>query len=194
MTRRIAILGLILAPLLGGASPPIATYAMSSDSMRPNLEKGDLVGADMLEGMCGQTHPQPGDVVVYRPKDKPQPYLGRVVAGPGQTLRIRRGRLVIDGRTVPAARVAEATGGAGAVVQETLSNGRSYFTLASGEEALFDGIAPVRLGPQDWYILADNRDDATDSRIWGPFETKDICAVATVILQAKDKKRVGAKP
>ena len=53
---------------------------------------------------------------------------------------------------------------------------------------------PVRLGPQDWYILGDNRDDASDSRIWGPFENKDICAVATVILQAKDKKRVGAKP
>lgn len=192
MTRRLAFLGLILAPLLGAASPPIATYAMSSDSMRPNLEKGDLVGADMLEGMCGKTEPQPGDVVVYRPKDKAQPYLGRVVAGPGQTLRIRRGRLVIDGRTVPAARVAETPGGA--MVQETLSNGRSYFTLASGEEALFDDIAPVRLGPQDWYILGDNRDDASDSRIWGPFENKDICAVATVILQAKDKKRVGAKP
>ncbi len=194
MSRRIAILGLILAPLLGGAAPPIATYAMSSDSMRPNLERGDLVGADMPEGMCGQTSPQPGDVVVFRPKDKAPPLLGRVVAGPGQTLRIRRGRLVIDGRTVPAARVAEAPDGGGVVIEETLSNGRSYFTLARGGEALFDDVAPARLGPEDWYILADNRDDAADSRMWGPFASKDICAVATVILQAKDKKRVGAKP
>lgn len=194
MIRRIALLGLMVAPLLGAAGPPIATYAMSSDSMRPNLEKGDLVGADMLEGMCGQSHPQPGDVVVYRPKDKAQPYLGRVVAGPGQTLRIRRGRLVIDGRAVPIARIAEAPGGEGSVVQETLGNGRSYFTLASDDEALFSDVASVRLGPQDWYILGDNRDDASDSRIWGPFQDKDICGVATVILQAKDKKRVGAKP
>lgn len=190
MTRLIASLAVMtLAAAPAMAAPPVASYAVGSDTMQPTLMRGDVVGADAPEGLCGGVTPRPGDVVVYRWPGKPEPRLGRVVAGPGQSVRVRAGRLMIDGQVLATTRRDDQ------VQVETLANGASYLTLVPrGEAAMIEDTPPLRLGPGDWYIVGDNRNEAADSRLNGPFGEKDICGVATVIIAAKDQARVGAKP
>lgn len=92
------------------------------------------------------------------------------------------------------------TGRVAQVVKETLPNGRIYLTLDAGPDGPFDEVATVRVPPDAWYLLGDSRDNALDSRAppevsgFGFVPTKNICGIATVVLQAKDKSHVGRKP
>ena len=172
--------------------------------MRPTFDAGDIVGADTLKGLCGQTHPRPGDVVVHVRHGKPIPYMMRIVAGPGQMVALRRDRLIIDGRPV----VSKVVGtvpwdegvGTAQVVRETLPNGATYLTLDRGPDGPLDEVDAVRVPQGAWYVLGDNRDNALDSRVpaevggAGFVPDKDICGIANIVIWAKDKSHVGQKP
>jgi signal peptidase I len=42
--------------------------------------------------------------------------------------------------------------------------------------------------------MGDNRDNAADSRVFGPVADRDVCAVVRKIVWSKDKSRVGREP
>ena len=185
------------------AGIPLGTYQMSSSSMRPTLDDGDIVGADTLKGLCGLTHPRPGDVVIHRRRGRAGPYVARVVAGPGQRVEMLGGRLVIDGHSVRAVEVGKAAGDFGRqaqIIRETLPNGVSYLTLDLGPHETLDELGSMRVPQDNWFLLGDNRDNAADSRVAseqggaGFVPTKDICGIVNIVLRAKDKTHVGRKP
>ncbi|WP_337185872.1 signal peptidase I [Phenylobacterium sp.] len=175
---------------------PKSTYSMTAASMLPTLHEGDIVGADGWKGDCGRAKPTAGQVVIYR-RDK-QSFIARAVAAPGQTVELTGGRLLVDGRTVTTSPAGShdiemfGTVRSAPVLRETLANGASYLTLDLGPDSELDNIAPTRV--TGWYLLGDNRDNAADSRVYGPVAEADICAVATAILAAKDVSRVGRRP
>ncbi len=171
--------------------------------MRPTFEGGDWVAADTFKGICGLGHPQLGDVVVHLRNQGRVPYAARVVAGPGQTVALVHGALVIDGKPVSRAVIGEApfVGGSTAkVVRETLPNGKSYLTLDAGPGGILDDIPVTRLPADGWYLLGDNRDNAADSRLSlakggaGIVSSKRLCGTLILIINAKDKTHVGRRP
>jgi signal peptidase I len=194
--------------LIGGALAlrmllPVSTYSMASSSMEPSLRVGDIVAVRGMQARCGGARPVPGDVVVYRrPGGSSAHYMGRVVAGPGQSIALQDGRVLVDGEAVAIDQVDEITlaaPGLGFIrkatrMRETLRSGASYNTLDLGPGRDLDTIPLRRLTGTEWFVLGDNRDNSADSRVVGPIASEDICGIALRILQSEDKSRVGAKP
>ena len=182
---------------------PLASYSMSSASMEPTLTSGDVVLVLGARGLCRHPAVRPGDVVVFRkPLSGQVRYLHRLVAGPGATVSMRDGLLTIDGRPVsrrlePGVRddfPDNPPDVAPQVFRETLPDGVSYLTRDLGPDGDVDNFEPVRLGPDQWFELGDNRDNARDSRSDGPVAGKDLCGVAAWILTSKDSAKVGSRP
>jgi signal peptidase I len=196
----VAVVGVLWLSLLALAQAvrafaPIATYTVASESMAPSLAVGDVLLSSGDRTLCGDAVIAPGDIVFFR-DGRGVIYSHRAVAGPGQTVEMRAGRLFIDGRAVerrPVRRQPSASGSA-EVFRETLSNGRSYLTMDFGPRGALDDSPVTRLPADHWFVLGDSRDNAVDSRVRGPVATTDICGVAVRILSASDPERIGTRP
>lgn len=189
---------LFVANGLYSAYGPHPTYNITSDSMSPTLRPKDIVMVDGARADCGRKRLEAGDVVVFRKAGSAAPYVRRIVAGPGQTVAMQQGLLVIDGRPVPRRALGSVAAPGLPVrateVEETLPNGRRYRTYDLGPDGGLDNVPGKTVPAGSWYLMGDNRDNAADSRTFGPVPGSDICAVALKIVYAKDKARVGRQP
>ncbi|HTX11909.1 MAG TPA: signal peptidase I [Solirubrobacteraceae bacterium] len=126
-----------------------------------NPSVGDVVvfhpphGADLPGGACGNPNQGPGHSEpcdVPTPQESSQTFVKRVVAGPGDTLQITNGHVILNGKRekdpyiIPCASCTFPT--------------------------------PIKVPPGDYYMMGDNRPDSEDSRYWGPVPEKWIIGVA----------------
>lgn len=85
--------------------------------------------------------PERGEVIVFSyPLDPTKDFVKRVVGLPGELVEVRAGTVHIDG-----APLAE-----------------PYLRRTDQSSA-----APLRLGPDEYYVIGDNRPSSNDSRSWG---------------------------
>ena len=131
-----------------------------------------------------------GDIVVFKFPDQPdRDLIKRVIGLPGDTVEVRNGRLVLNGKPVKAEKrppamvpvdanvpcgiefsgfqVIEADGGAYCrlpIVRETLPNGVTYDTIDLENESSGNRYAPVRVPAGHVFLMGDNRDRSADSR------------------------------
>ncbi len=180
-------------------------FYIPSESMMPGLLKGDrLVVSKYPYGwswvspsfhvvphwqgrLFGKT-PKRGDIVIVTPPGQSDDYIKRVIGLPGDTIEVRGGRLVINGKPVKSERrppvmvpvdinvpcgiefsgfqVRAADGNAYCrlpIVRETLPNGVSYDTIDLGQSA-GDDYGPVKVPADHLFLMGDNRDRSADSR------------------------------
>ena len=132
-----------------------------------------------------------------------EPWLRRVVAGPGQTVQVIGGVLHIDGQPVKRERIDPATVPGGvpkgpfpeiSVWRETLPSGRSWLTFDFGEGGMLDDTPEIRVPERRWFALGDNRDDAIDDRMHGPTAAADLCGVVVSVVRSDEPSRVGVRP
>lgn len=176
---------------------PHAFYTFSGSSMEPTLKDGDIIAVLGAHSVCAHPALRPGDVVLYQRPGRKDPLMGRVVAGPGQTVAVRGGGVFVDGRPLRRDGVAELPtefGRPTLIVRETLPDGRAYRTLDVGPRQSGDDM-PVRQVPEAaWFVLSDNRDLGADSRTEGPVPARALCGVALSIISSEDRSHVGARP
>ena len=179
-------------------------FYIPSESMMPGLLKGDrLVVSKYPYGwswvspsfhvlpqwggrLLGKM-PRRGDVVIVTPPGQHDDYIKRVIGLPGDTIEVRGGRLILNGRQV-ASQVRPPdlipvdpnvpcgiefsgnlvrSGGREycrlPIVRETLPGGPSYDTIDLGESP-GDDYGPVRVPAGHLFLMGDNRDRSADSR------------------------------
>lgn len=189
---------LFVANALYSAYGPHPTYNITSASMGPTLQAEDIVMVDGARANCGHPGLKPGDVVVFRKAESAAPFVHRIVAGPGQTVAMQEGLLIIDGKSVPRRALGSVVLPHAPVrateVEETLPDGARYRTYDLGVDGPLDNMPAKTVPAGSWYLMGDNRDNAADSRTFGPVPGRDICAVALKIVYAKDMTRVGRQP
>ncbi|MFW5867507.1 MAG: signal peptidase I [Armatimonadota bacterium] len=134
-----------LACVLAGCGP--ANYIMMTESMAPAIEKGDIMAIDMAA--YRQEAPAIGDIVAYHAPDdrKGKLLMGRVVALAGDTVRVEEGSLHRNSEPV----------------EEPYVSGEVSYDVE--ETAVPEGHI---------YILGDNRDEARDSRAFGPVPPEHV--------------------
>jgi signal peptidase I len=114
-----------------------STY-VHGQSMEPNLHSDQRL---IVEKVSYRLHaPRRGDIVVIRLDEYEIPLIKRVVGMPGETVEIRDNRVWIDG-------IPLSEGYLSGVVQ------RNY--------------GPVQVPPDHVFVLGDNRDVSSDSRVFG---------------------------
>jgi signal peptidase I len=128
------VLGALVAAGLAVRRARLEPVLVRGGSMRPTLEPGQRLAVAPLV-----RPPARGDLVVVRSHDRE--VVKRLVGLPGERVRLRGGRLEVDGEVVPEPYLA---GGSGA------------------------GELDLRLGPAEYLVLGDHRAASTDGRDFGP--------------------------
>jgi len=161
-------------------------YRVASGSMEPTLRIGARV-------VVKEGPPAVGAIVVYHPPEGfateecgPKPHVvkfgaaacaaslpkeskiklvKRIVAGPGDEIYIREGR------------VYRKVDGSGRFVREH----DSYIRACGGSpECEFPN--PIKIPAGNWFLMGDNRRESDDSRFWGPVPTAWILGVVSAHL------------
>ena len=202
--REIKGLVWVLIAVLAFHSFVAKPFYIPSESMMPGLLKGDRLVVSKYpfgwswvspsfhvfphwEGRLLGKLPRRGDVVIVTPPGQSDDYIKRVIGLPGDTLEVRRGRLILNGRPVrsevrpPAlipidpnvpCNIAFAgsvvrSGGREycrlPIVRETLPGGPSYDTIDLGTSP-GDDYGPIKIPADHVFLMGDNRDRSADSR------------------------------
>ena len=124
-------------------------------AMTPSCKDGDIVMFDRTKKQY-----QAGDLVVFSKDGEAQ--VRRIVAIPGEKVEITEEGLFVDGYLQQEKEI----------TTETLSfeNRISY---------------PVELGEQEYFVLADQRDSAKDSRWYGSVRKEEIKGAVILLLRRR---------
>lgn len=91
--------------------------------------------------------PQRGDVIVFHPPDAPdQSYVKRIIGIPGDIITISPTAVYVNGTKLSEPYIAPLP--------------------ASGEENPTGAIPKLKLGPDQYFVMGDNRLNSRDSRFW----------------------------
>jgi signal peptidase I len=172
-------------------------FHIPSESMMPTLLVGDALfvskfsygysryslpfSPPVFSGRLWASPPRRGDVVVFRhPRDATEDLIKRVIGLPGDHIQVMGGLLYINGQPVKRERMADFLDWdeGGQPIRrwrETLPNGVSYTTLDLEDHGPLDDTQVYVVPPGHYFMMGDNRDDSTDSRVLGavgyvPFE------------------------
>lgn len=121
-------------------------YEVQSVSMEPTLHEGQYLIVSKVAYWLRE--PQRGDIVVLDPPDHRSaiPYIKRVIGLPGEHMVVRDGRVWIDG----------------IALNEPYVSGPALYQ------------EDVILGPHEYLVLGDNRNNSSDSHVWGTLPADNI--------------------
>ena len=111
------------------------------DSMSPIIKNGDIVLVNRI--LYDASTPKRGDVIVFKPNGNEMlhSYIKRIIALPGETVKIEEGKIFVNGKELEEEYETSAIVDAG---------------LASEE---------ITLAGDEFFVLGDNRESSTDSRM-----------------------------
>jgi signal peptidase I len=164
----VVIVALALGLALGIQAFLVKPYQIPSGSMEPTLDIGQRVLVNRF--IYHFSSPSIGDIVVFHPPagaergnecgvprapDEPCPkptpqedsqnFIKRIVAGPGDTVSIRDGHPVVNGKIA-----------------------KEGFIQPCGGGSACNLPKPITVPPGDFFMMGDNRGSSDDSRFWGP--------------------------
>jgi signal peptidase I len=184
----VLIVAVALGLALGIQAFLVKPYRIPSESMVPTLEVGQRVLVNRIGARFGD--PEVGDVVVFHPPagadesnkcgGGPPPddqvcaqptddradvnFIKRIVAGPGDRLRIQGGQVILNGERK-----------------------REPFAQPCGGGEGCDFQTEVTIPAGHYFMMGDNRGSSDDSRFWGPVPEEWIIGEAFATYWPPDR-------
>jgi len=152
----------------------IQAFKIPTGSMKPTLLEGDhilvskfIYGAKIPFSKKGRIPgfqvPKRGDIIVFvYPEDPKKDYIKRLIGLPGETIRIKEGRVYINGKLL-----------LGKQFQNIYYYNRGKFCKDAEEEI----IVPC----DSYFVLGDNSGSSVDSRYWGFVPKENLIGKSNLI-------------
>jgi len=189
----------------------VEPFKIPSSSMVPTLLVGDFILVNKYtygirlpvanKKIVALGNPVRGDVMVFRfPDDPSLDYIKRVVGVPGDRIEYRNKRLSVNGTPVPVKQVDDY------LSKERMQFSKRFVETLNGteHEILLDEDAPASMSPGrafpfagncnynsnglactvppgHYFVMGDNRDNSSDSRVWGFVPDENIVGKAFFI-------------
>ncbi|MEX1157784.1 MAG: signal peptidase I [Thermomicrobiales bacterium] len=173
----------------------VLNFRVDGLSMEPNLDSGQMLLVNRqvfyhfdshslvnwipfveLEGenIIYPFHPpKRGDIVVLHPPvDNGKPYIKRVIGLPGEQLSIHDGAVYIDGQRLE---------------EEYLNGAATAWSGSIGQEEITIPDGQV-------FVMGDNRNNSTDSRVFGPIDIDKIIGKAWISYWPSDRLDILTTP
>lgn len=169
----------------------VEPFQIPSSSMVPTLQVGDYILVNkytygirlpvLRNKVVSLNEPQRGDVMVFFPPHMNDTYfIKRVVGLPGDTVTYRNKEIYVNGIKAEATPVSLPSS--------------DVSSIRASEEQLGDAVhlrqidrtRPARdfsitVKPGHYFMMGDNRDNSSDSRVWGQVPEKDIVGKAFAV-------------
>lgn len=130
----------------------IENYRIEGYSMEPNFHDGQFLLVNKIQYLLSP--PRRGDVIIFRyPLNPKKNFIKRVIGLPGEKVQIQAGKIYVNDVRVP---------------EPYPYNFADY------------DWGPVTIGPDEYFVLGDNRPESSDSHAWGMLPAKDIIGKAWV--------------
>lgn len=178
--REIVETALIALVIFFGVRMLVLNFRVDGSSMFPNLHDGDMLLVNrnayesfdlytLIDWLPGVDHadakewqpfadPKRGDIIVFDPPvSSSKPYIKRIIGLPGETVEIRDGNVYIDGELLE----------------------ESY--IEPGITDCTRECTPWEIPEGQVFVMGDNRQNSSDSRVFGPIDIDSILGRAWVI-------------
>lgn len=158
----------------------VQAFKIPSGSMLPTLQIGDHILVNkFIYGVkvpfsgtvvIPITTPEPSDIIVFKyPRDPKKDYIKRVIGVGGDTLEIRDNQIFING--------------------EPFKDEHGVYMNAknlSGMGGVKTNFGPVTVPEGKLFVMGDNRDNSSDSRVWGFVDLHAVRGKAFMIYWSWD--------
>lgn len=117
-------------------------------SMEPTFHDGEYILTDKISYKLGM--PKRGDIVVFRsPKNAEQDFIKRIIAIPGERVRIAAGKVYVNNEVLNESAYLEST-------------------VFTGPESFLSENREIIVPSGKYFVMGDNRMGSSDSRDFGP--------------------------
>lgn len=145
---------LLIAAIYAFVNLATARFVVDGHSMLPNFTSDQFIIVSRLTYLVNE--PARGDVVVFHyPLQSDRDFIKRVIGLPGETIDILQGRVYVNGK----------------LLDEPYIDKFCRGTSCDGEWIV---------GPDQFFVLGDNRGESKDSQDFGPVDRKFIVGRAFV--------------
>lgn len=141
-----------------------ATWHIPTGAMESNLLIGDRIVVGPIRTI------QRGDVLLFQPPlEETRPFIFRAIGLPGEKLEVRAKRVYING--------------------VRLDEPYVHYLMPLDEEGGVDDVrvtfGPIDIPPDHYFMMGDNRDNANDSRYWGPLSRRAVRARVLLVAWSR---------
>jgi len=139
----------------------IATiFVVSGQSMEPNFHNGEY----LLVNRLAVRNLKRGDVVgLYYPGNPKEKYIKRIIGLPGEKIQIKKSKIIIYNQNRPEGFIL-------------------YEGLYIPKETITEPNKTWQIDKDEYFVIGDNRENSSDSRLWGPLPKKYLVGRAILIL------------
>lgn len=128
-------------------------HKVSGSSMFPTYHNGDFLVTEKVSYRLGE--PKRGDVIVLKnPRDESQDFIKRIIAIPGDTLKVENQSVYVNGNLLNESYLPP----------QTPTQAGAFITEGS----------TLKAGPNQYFVFGDNRNHSSDSREWGSITKQEI--------------------
>ena len=175
LLREIVVIVLLALVIFVVVSALVESVEVYLDSMAPNLEPGQrllvnkavyfhvdkghfLSWLPFLKSSGDERFlfhpPRRGEVIVFKPPlDDDREYIKRIIAVPGDTVEIKEGKVYLNGEPLD----------------------EPYI-----KQAIKYTMPPMRVPSERYFVLGDNRNNSSDSHVWGTVPLDNIIGKASL--------------
>lgn len=148
----------------------IQTFRIDGESMEPTLQNQEFALINKAAYLFQP--PVRGDIIVFQyPLDPQQIYVKRIIAIPGDIISVINETVIVNGVTLH----------------------ESYLNKEDTQNP-YPPINRYIVGPDEYFVMGDNRGDSSDSREWGFVPRQNIIGKAELVYWPTSAHNIGLFP